>query len=274
MLAMAGVWTPYIVPRGSTWLFATVLSGGGGGGGGASRTAGVNGRGGGGGSPSIVFNAMFSAFLLPECIYVYVGNGGVGGAADNNGGNGESTVLSIAPNANAGNVILLPDSGKGGSAGGIAAGGAGGVGASVNIFHTHTMCAVANSIAIVGAAGGTTGNGVSTGAQARSMCLGGSGGGAVSTGNAAGNGGQVNAITPFIPAVGVTPGDGADGTEYDTNLFWFCSAGQGGAGNAAGTGYRGGRGAYGSGGGGGGAGTPTGGRGGDGGQGIVILYAI
>lgn len=279
ILVPSGGWQPYVVPRGATWLYAAILSGGGGGGGGASRTAGVNGRGGGGGSMCAPMFVLMPAFLLPERIYVYVGNGGEGGGADTNGSVGEASILAVAPSSSAGNVIAHGEPGNGGSAGGLATGGAGALAASTpSPGHTHFWgVAGAAPATAAGAAGGTTGTGSAATHQVRNMCGVGSGGGAVSVGNAAGNGGAINAIistVTLIPAQSaVAASDGADGVEIDNGTWWYCRGGQGGAGNAAGTGYRGGRGAYGAGGGGGGAGTPTGGAGGRGGSGIVQLLA-
>ena len=106
-------------PRGVSMVSMFTIAGGGGGGGGFSRTAGADGGGGAGGACSGLARFICPATLLPDRLYVQVGNGGLGGAASGAGGAGLNSYVLTSPTAVLPNIICYSGANApgGGSAG-------------------------------------------------------------------------------------------------------------------------------------------------------------
>lgn len=271
---------PYNCKRVTVWG----CGGGGGGGGGFTRASGNAGGGGGGGASSGIARLDFKAQDVPDVLQVNVGMGGPGGAAGAQGGAGQAAQQTtiVAPNLNATLVTIVGASGNAGG-GAAGSGGAGGSGGSAPAVTLWTDMAIAKFLTAgtVGAAGGTTGTGVSPTAGVN-ILMPGAGGAGVTAGDATSAGGSVpSSLGLPASAAGAAGGagvggDGGTGYFQDprnvgaafTEMF---GGGGGGSGGVA-AGGNGGKGAPGTGGGGGGAGT-TGGSGGNGGTGLVIIEA-
>lgn len=273
-------------PRGAKWLWALIIPGGGGGGGGFTGAAASARGGGGGGGSGGVADAWIPLWLLPDRLYVTVGKGGQGGAANTVGGNGTTSWIGIGPNPSGNyNFVLAAWSvgGSGGGGGTAAAGGAAGAGASQNITTGGYMMlatGIRQTSGVAGGAGGSQAGGVGVAANlpANIFLTGGGGGGGTTSADFAGAApagtGQIEVPQsewkPANPPAGVEGAGGPWWWGAPYHIFGFGGSG-GGSKNAA-VGLKGGRGAYGCGGGGGGGGT-TGGSGGDGGDGLIIMAA-
>ena len=68
-------WEAWLRPPGASWFFILAVSPGGGGGGGQSTAAAARSGGGGGGSGAIN-RIIIPAIVMPDLLYVRVGNGG------------------------------------------------------------------------------------------------------------------------------------------------------------------------------------------------------
>jgi hypothetical protein len=284
-------WQAWTKPKGISMAFLMALAGGGGGGGGFTRTAGSAGGGGAGGACSGVARLMIPAQLLPDVLYVQVGQGGLGGAASANGTTGANSYISFGHSSVVPSVLLASGVNAPGG-GGAGTGSAGGTGGTVpTIATTITSQVFGEWFATVGIVGGA--GGVQTGAVGTTITAwaglplspGAGGAGCTTTDYA---GGQQTATAAvdfgclnFVAAAGglvlggVAAGllDGGAGiTLWPPNTPFIACGGAGGASNNSGTAGNGGMGGIGCGGGGGGAGT-TGGWGGNGGNGMVLIIS-
>lgn len=276
-------------PAGIQWVWMLGVGGGGAGGAG-NPTAATARTGGGGGASGCLSAALIPAFMLPDTLFIWAGQGGKGAAA------GESSFVSPQPVATAavGSVLLLAVGGSNGTT--SAAGGVSTQNPSGNL----TGCAfqINQGNAAGGAPGANTGAAVA--AVSRSALLipftGGAGGGGSSAANTVVAGGNITGLAltsganiyPLISGgtAGVSGttagGNGNDGHNRGLSIaammaminrgqsaFTFSGGAGGGAGGAS-NGGNGGKGAWGCGGGGGGAGGAAG-TGGDGGDGFVII---
>lgn len=286
---------PWIKPRGTSMTYMMAIAGGGGGGGGFSKASGAAGGGGGGGACSGIGKLIIPSFLLPDTLYVQVGQGGLGGAASTAGAAGTNSYIMFTPLVfSAANTLLSS---------GTNAPGGGGAGNATNpatAGSIPTVAAIATlspqlaigmftaSVGLIGVTGGAVAGGVGSSVTAWStlpMSPGAGGAGATGPGDFNGGAQTANAalsitylnwpITAGAIAAGGTGGttDAHDGNAGVSLLSPFLqSGGSGGGSNVAGVAGDGGRGGIGCGGGGGGAGT-TGGRGGNGGNGLVAIFS-
>lgn len=111
----------WVKPQGANMVWFTLIGAGGQGGG----TDGIaNWSGGGSGA---VTNLMIPAFLIPDILHVWVGNGGSGAGPGADGNNGAQTVVQ---NPSSSNNILIAMGGNGGTN----TGGAGGTAMTANFF--------------------------------------------------------------------------------------------------------------------------------------------
>lgn len=268
----ANDWHEWVKPRGCTAAMIIGVGGGGSGGSGRTGTSASNRGGGGGGASSSISRFLIPIIYLPDSLFISVGHF-VSASA------GTHSIISIAPNNSAGNLIFNSGfggaggnsgSGTGGSAGSATAGSTVGANPLMNFGQYST------SPGQGGAAGGTNG------AAGASITYGntgialsaGAGGAGTDTSNNTFAGGDINGTAP-LPSIlggagGGNPGNG--GIFYSNGLMWYGGSGGGSVG-AAGTGGKGGDGALGCGGGGGGAGV-TGGAGGNGGNGCIWIVCF
>lgn len=287
----SGSFQAWNVPEHAVFLHFTVIGGGGGGGSGyfSGGTA-VTQIGGGGGAPGGMVAVSIPAILLPKTLYLQVGYGGKGGAAQTitgNGLDGQSGSLSyicLYPEINAGSVLIQSsNTAPGGGLGNSTAGSAITIADTTNL---KWLGIVGNTVAQTAATAGGISTTAATSITYAGLLTGGSGGGGIRNTSIAGNGGGItmNSITSFA-TITILPGSGnttigGDSTIGSDGYFsWkpFISTGGSGGGGQGGTtitlaGKPGGKGAYGSGGGGGGAGRYiSSGAGGDGGDGLIII---
>jgi hypothetical protein len=290
----------WVKPSGASMCYMVVITGGGGGGGGRTRTSTNPGGGGGGGASGNIAKYLVPAIFIPDVLWVLVGSGGAGGAANGNGTIGLATDISYSAGISAISAIpniILSSAGNNmaaATAGGTAAAGAGGtLGAVINAGNIGA--AAANSIFSVLAGGAGTAGGVQTGAVGVDVTAvwntvalsGGAGGAGVNTVNTGFAGGNIvlqsaldfadgtmtpasNYIAGGVAGSSTAAGDGNAGVQ-----LWkpfYMTGGSGGGSSDGGIGGNGGNGGIGCGGGGGGAGT-TGGRGGNGGNGFAIIIS-
>lgn len=287
-------WQTWTKPRNISFIDILVIGAGGGGGVGYASNGGAAGASGGG--SGAITKGFFPANLLPDTLYIQVGQGGVGGSGlrGTAGSDGtDTTIIVDTPISviSSQQVLLLSNGGSGGLAGtsvSLVAGGAGGV--------VWIPNSIASSLGIVDTFAGTAGgpgsatSGVITNVIPTSIVSGGAGGGSVASVTGFINGGSVIASGFTITINGGIAGDGSDRTLIDANpgftslpstntsnrlpMFFTGGAG-GGACNTNNFGGNGGNGSFGSGGGGGGGTYSTtntqGGRGGRGGDGLVII---
>ena len=279
-------WQIWNKPDKANMIYFFILGGGSGGGGG--KTSAINSStGGGGGASSAITIAAYQANLLPETLYLQVGAGGIGGAAETNGGAGGLSYVSYLPNTTAINILLqsgtvAPTGGNGATSSSVGA--TGGTGGTLWNYST----AINGSLGLVTVQAGQNGtNGTSTGASPQNLTItlpisGGAGGGATSAGATGYNGGSITGSS-FISTLGPGVINAADATINGNSgynylnierLPTFFTGGTGGgpATTFARVGGFGGNGSFGSGGGGGGGSyNGTGGTGGKGGDGIIII---
>jgi hypothetical protein len=233
---------------------------------------------------------LFIADLLPDNLYLRVGYGGDGGAANSAGSAGRfSGVLTRPTTTGATDIALsLPGGGGGGGAGTGAAGGSTGSAGGGTIASNYTIGITAIlaylqgvGSAVAGGASGTPTNANNTFSGGESPSRGGMGGAGISTTNVEGvGGGRTAAYSPSVAIPGGAAGGGNgtdayiatelnDAWKYMRYLTWGSS---GGGANASGTGGKGGDGIMGGGGSGGGSGL-TGGAGGKGGDGMIVIVS-
>ena len=269
-------------PRGTTMAYIFLIGGGGGGGGGIQGGGVAAAAGGGGGGSAAQSVIIVPTFLLPDTLYLQIGNGGLGGVSNTAGNPGISSNITIYPYTNPTNNLngyLL--TAAGGGAGGSASntGGAAGAAGAIATPSTNYLCNVgmytftAGQAGIIGAANTATAGGALSYPATGLVLTGGTGGGGCSTvANAAG--GQINAgatgYQPLIPG-GVAPGGGGS-CGYRIFKPILFTGGTGSASISNGTPAPAGVGGFGCGGGGGGGGS-VGGRGGDGGPGLAVIIS-
>ncbi len=292
----------WVKPRGVTMCHMICIGGGGGGGGGFQANS-TNARGGGaGGACSGVAKLIIPALLLPDVLWVQVGNGGTGGTGGTSptaGGNGTNsfisygagiTAISTIPNIILQSGINAPGGGNAGANSGAATGGTVPTIATAAAQGAATSCGIpAFIVGLVGAAGGTptaAGSAITAVWNLISLSPGTGGGGvtAVNTGFAGGALSLQSALDfadgTMVPAAsylagGVAGGAGAAGNgNSGVQLFkpFYMTGGTGGGSSDKSTGGNGGKGGIGCGGGGGGAGA-TAGNGGSGGDGFVQIIS-
>lgn len=271
-------WHAFTKPRGARLIYLRCFGAGGGGGGGFTRASGVAGGGGGGGVYGSGYYGWCPASQFPDVVYVYVGEGGAGGAASSDGTAGEHSGIAVALGLT--NANLIASAGALGAAGGqpgrggaaTSPGNPGNPNANTSSawFRGHTSVYTGGN----GSPGGypTPGNGTLNNNVASTT--GGLGGGGVTVGDVGSAGGSLSgtlwASTFLVPGGAAGGGRGGDGIEIRKPVrIWTGGSGGGGSGLTPG-GDGGDAAANVGGGGGGGAGT-TGGRGGRGGHGYVLI---
>lgn len=269
----------FTIPNGASMMYAVLIGAGGAGGNGFTGATSTNRFGGGGGGSGAITRILIPTKVLPQCIYVRPGMGGVQGVQPI----GQDSALMLFPNLSlASDLNGRIATAAGGGAGATGTGTAGGTAGAAGTAASNTG-AVAGSLGLwsssagqAGAAGGASVTWGNTGI----VVSGGAGGGGASNTNTNQAGGtvtgQLAATTyPVMPTIsgGTAPaGRGVNGANFNYSGGMFrSSGGGGGASDAAGTGGTGGNGGWGSGGGGGGGGI-TGGTGGNGGPGVVLIW--
>jgi len=130
-------WHTWRKPRGVNFVQFFALAGGAGGGGGVCGAVSTAAGGGGGGSGAYG-NILFSAWAIPDIIYISVGYGGAGGTGSTTvstiGSAGIATYISIDAAIGANNLLMTAGGGSAGTnASGATAGGAGGAGTGGSI---------------------------------------------------------------------------------------------------------------------------------------------
>lgn len=274
--------------------FVSILAIGGGGGAGGGRGSGIDsaGGGGGGGSASIT-KGYYLASLLPDTLYIQVGDGGNGGAGGSgangsNGGVGGVSYISILPSV-ANQNLLLNASGGNGGVGGVNSGpgtpGGGGAVFSKSTFRPLSYLGITTSQAGVSGGAGSSIGSTPTNLTISYILTGGGGGGGTTAGATPSVGASITG-SGFVPTINGGASTGGVGDSGFRPSFismdslsrypLFSTGGAGGGGRGTnGTAGAGGNGAYGSGGGGGGgAYNGTGGKGGDGGDGIIVVISF
>lgn len=275
-------------PRGCSMVQMIVIAGGGGGGGGFTRTAGSAGGGGAGGACSGISRFICPATVLPDILYVQVGQGGQGGAASAAGTAGVNSYVLTSKTAVLPNIVCYSgvNAPGGGGAGTGAAGGTGGTVPTIAVTQPwNALGEWFSTVGIVGGAGGAQTGAVGTSITAWAalpLSPGAGGAGCTTTDFAGGaqtatalfdigNQGYFPTTAGYVASGGTAAGTRVDGGGGQSKLTPFINSGGGGGGsNNSGQAGNGGNGGIGCGGGGGGAGA-TGGKGGNGGPGIVII---
>jgi len=255
MFTQAGAFSDWVKPQGCSFVFFVLVGAGGNG------ATGTTSAGGGGGASGAIASCLVPAFLIPDQLRVYIGQGGVGNTTANR------TKVEYQQKATTGYELLYASSG--GNASGNS-GGANPSGMGQNYF---------SAIGFLNFNAGQSGAnaGVSITASTAIFVTGGAGGSTL--GSAAGQNVTPAYGYPAIiggrgePISGVG-GQGGDGITMLSNILFSCG-GAGGGGSATTAGGGGGDGGRGSGGGGGGicgAGTSLGG-GGKGGDGLAVIIS-
>jgi hypothetical protein len=277
-----GNFQAWTIPPGVNALHFTVIGSGGGGG---SANFGTNRSGGGGGAPGGVVSVVVPRIMLPDTLYLHIGQGGAGGVGNNQAGQaGIISYVCIYPEINNGCILIQsslsrPGGGQYGNA--SAPGGLPTLTTGVTFLEQNTLVG-ATQAQTIGTS--TTGNVTYVG-----LLTGGTGGGATDAGTGASAGGSIllstindnNAIAS-IPGGVASITAGINGFPGNPGYFswrpFIATGGTGGGGSgAAGTvGGSGGNGAFGCGGGGGGPGKAVGYtvKGGDGGGGLIIITVM
>ena len=278
-VATVGNWQVWQKPPWASMVFMYCLGSGASGAGGNTRAAGAAsiGAGGGGGGCSGYTKLEIPAIFLPDQLYISVGVGPAGGAANSAGIIGMNSYISaIRGSVTGANLYLSANTNN--PAAPAAAGTTGAAGAAGTIAAiTGMQLAYAGkwdaTVSIIGGAGSVGAADAAAVTAMSSSCLcGGTGGGGTATGvNVDKQGGAITAagLVPGIAGGVVTGGNGRPGF---FNFKGLCGSGGtgGGSNSASGVGGIGGPGGYGCGGGGGGEGV-TGGAGGKGGDGLVYI---
>lgn len=293
-------WQTWSKPSNCKFVSFFLIGGGAGGGGGGAAAAGSSKTGGAGGGSSSIAYITYFAHLLPDTLYIQVGQGGEGGAGRSGtagsgtaGSSGSLSYVSLVPD-NTTLINILMKSGivaATGGNGGLSTSTASTAGVGGTAFNGSGLLfyQVAFTSAVAGKNGtsGTTGGGsaLTVNATPYLPLTGGTGGGGTLTSTPSA-GGNINAFAflPTMPggaASGVAGGGGYSSFNFTNDvgskhpLFFTGGTGGGGNNTTSQNGGDGGNGAYGCGGGGGGAGVATtgfgGGRGGKGGDGLVII---
>ena len=284
-------WQTWTKPKNTKLIFMYLIGGGGGGGAGVSTTAVSSNSGGGGGGSSSVSMGLFPAILLPDTLYIQVGQGGVGGipvsgTTGRPGSGGTLSHISLEPNTSLVNLILSSGNAvAGGGNAGISNGTVTGGAAGTAFIQTNSIISYLGNINTVVGEQGSAGTGASNGASLAATTINlptsaGLGGGGINVSSVAFNGGSSLAGS-FVPLISGGLAGGNNGSNGFTSLpslnmgklpmFFMGGAGGGANATIGGIGGNGGNGSFGSGGGGGGAARGLGGIGGNGGDGLVII---
>lgn len=283
-------WVAWPKPVGKDFIFMHIQGSGGGGGGGFQAAAGNPRGGSGGGGTGQRANLLLPSCLLPDILYIRVGQGGargIGGTTPTVGGTGIITLVAFHPLASSYAYLASVSGGVGGGVGTSSSAGTGGIhaGQPGSGWGSFGLFSSTNDI-VQGGIGG-----VPAGANAGTFFLsnyavpvtGGTGSGGVTTTDFAG--GLISNNTtimpyPSIPGGSAGGGDGRHGYNYGASPLiltrrapFFCTGGTGGGTSNSGQGGNGGDGAWGCGGGAGGPGA-IGGNGGEGGDGYIIIGAF
>ena len=265
-------WYTWQKPTDKPWVYILMTSAGGGGGGGGS-------------SPTV--KIICPSIVLPDILYIAVGDGGTGGkgqiqggAAATAGNNGGASYLSIRENGTTSGDYLYTISG---CVGGAVAQSNGAAGTATLSGYLLAVTSQAN-----GSNGGNgNASGASSGASGITSATGASTGGAgVNAGTTTAAAGSITLSPTFFQIATLAGGTsgggrGSDGLDFfnfgltHTNFNPCSMGGTGGGSNTSnGTGGAGGNGGPGSGGGGGGGSngaSSIGGAGGNGGPGMVLI---
>jgi hypothetical protein len=180
----------WVKPQGASFVWFTLIGAGGGGGSTDGNTDG------GGGGSGAVTNCMVPAFLIPDELVTYVGNGGKGGVGSTASADGELSQITYTQSYS----LLTAQGGKGGVNG--VSGGTGGAGAITSASNNFSCMGFYQSIA--GQAGANQGSS-STASSFTFLSGGGTGGVSANygynSGTAAVNDG-IFQIQPIIVGVG------------------------------------------------------------------------
>lgn len=283
-------WQSWTKPLGVQWVFGWMLAAGGGG---ARNAGGASTRAGGGGASGPCVSFLIPAFLLPDTLYVRIGEGGFGATtAGSNGGTGTASYLSVRPRTETSYQILVLNAGTGGGSTGGGGGSVSGLSLTSSTFYSTSIWATGSGVN--GTSGATSANGSGVDFTWGSNALSGFTTPGLGGGVGTGSGGSISANTAapdlgLVPGgVGTTGGAGKDGVGYGKRIIipngmsitarpFSFTGGTGGGGHTTGQAGRGGNGGYGCGGGGGGStsgGGGVSGVGGKGGDGLLILGAF
>lgn len=269
-------------PTGAKSLKGTITGGAGGGGGGEGGADSSNRNGGGGGGSSGTSRFGYRAEKLPF-IWVYIGNGGLGGAGgvSNNGVDGSPGELSyVCTHQDTTAQCRLAVSGGAAATAGLANGN-GGNASTVASDTDAPLSQGADCLeysCVAGRAGSQGQSGIDvTDTTLGTGCptVGGTGAGGLNTVQGPFAGGDITGVEAAgIPTQAGGPGTSGTSSStcgWEAGLYVLGGTGAGATSNNA-TGFAGGDGVYGSGGGGGaGARLTTGGKGGNGGNGRCYL---
>ena len=286
-------WQIWTKPNDAMLIHILCIGGGGGGGSGRKDSTGTTRFGGGGGGSSAVTSMYVPAFLIPDTLYVQVGLGGAGGAAQtvftngNAGANGGYSYVAFYPDFNLGNLLLSANGGSAGGGGTASAGTAGAAGTALSISSSSPFyLGLGQWTSTTGQAGSSSSaTAVPTALTISGVTCGGAAGGGVSSSNIGFAGGAINSPSVLIPYLTSLSGGAASASSPATNngyvvkkpLMFIGGAGSGASAVVGSGSLTGGNGAIGCGGGGSGATILTNsGAGGKGGNGIVIItsYSI
>jgi hypothetical protein len=263
-------------PQGYSMAYMLCIGAGASGAGGATGAIGTGRTGGGGGGSGAQARLIIPISLLPDLLFIQVGRGGLGVAANTAGNTGQRSLIQVSSFATSANHNLVLASGAAVATAGAVAGTAG-AGEGVFAISSAVYANLGIMLSIAGAggsAGGAVGgaSGANVTQFATSITCGGAGGGSTPVANTNNAGGNITALGLFPAVSGGAAGGGAGNNGYYRFQphFYTCGGSGGGSNGAAGTGGDGGRGGLGCGGGGGGGGV-TGGRGGAGGDGYVCI---
>ena len=281
-----GVYSQWQKPRGVSMVYILAWGAGGGGGGGQTGAATLACSGSPGGGSGAQSTLLIPAILIPDTLYVQVGLGGNGGAANSSGTGGTSSNVAVFPYGSpTSNTVgyLIGAAGGGGGTRTANTGGTAGTAGAVGRIADSNQAGLGIPFYLVGQASATgaantaTAGGNVTQPVTGLLVTGGAGGGGCTT-TANGAGGNISAtgfgyqlaVPGGVAGVPAISRDGGNGIQQFKPLLF--TGGAGGASANNGIGGAGGRGAFGCGGGGGAGGT-TGGAGGQGGDGLVIIIA-
>jgi hypothetical protein len=263
-------------PSGCNFVYMVAVGGGGAGGNGFTRVPNSNGGGGGGGQSAFLQTLLVPAFLIPDTLFIKIGNGG------KTGGTGGNTIVSAYRVSSVTEYFLNAGGGQTGGNGSATV--AGGTSTTTNPFTNSTLASIGKWQSITTNIRGIQGGLVTGGAGGNNtfdfiISSGASGAGTGSSDFAGGSMqsayGQVSAVTVVqggAAVAGATEGQNNGGDGFFIPKRFASYGGAGGGASNTGVGGKGGKGGPGCGGGGGGAGV-TGGLGGDGGDGFALIIS-
>jgi hypothetical protein len=284
---LAPYWQTWTKPRNAKLVSIVAIGGGAAGGG--NITGGL--RGGGGGGSGAITKLIVPANLIPDTLFLLVGQGGVNSSnsffVDRGLIVGNTSYVCITPQVVSGSVVIQSGNrparaGGQGDEAGTALGGAGETAFTYDSSSASAFyCALGIFQSTPGARGGDGSTGLASNITALSASILTGGAGGSGNSGASANGASITGVglIPTIP--GGVAGGGSGSIGYQTyrpndlvsqRVPFLAAGGAGGSSNSTTfNGGNGGNGAIGCGGGGGGAGTSIGGRGGNGGAGVIII---